>query len=81
MLTRKMHYSFIKQVTTSNLNALGQSASNSEWRRLPSSSLLQSHQGKKQILCVSPNISGNATYRLAVMLLSLTHVLEGIESG
>lgn len=34
-----------------------------------------------QILCISPNISGNATYRLAVMLLSLTHVLEGIESG
>lgn len=36
---------------------------------------------KKQILCVSPDVSRNATYRLAVMLLSLTHVLEGIESG
>lgn len=43
ILTKKMHYSFIKQVKTSNLNALRQSTSNSEWRRLPSSSLLQSH--------------------------------------
>lgn len=36
---------------------------------------------KKQILCVSPNVSKNATYSLPVMLLSPTHVLKGIESG
>lgn len=36
---------------------------------------------EKQTLCVSPNISKNATYSLPVMPLSLTHVLEGIESG
>lgn len=35
----------------------------------------------KQIICVLPEVSRNVTYRLAVMLLSLTHVLEGIESG
>lgn len=40
-----------------------------------------SSRGKKQILCISPDVSRNATYRLAVVLLSLTHVLEGIESG
>lgn len=37
-------------------------------------------RGKNQILCVPSNISGNAAYRLAVMLLGLTYVLEGIES-
>lgn len=34
-----------------------------------------------QIICVLPEVSRNATYRLAVMLLSLTRVLEGTESG
>lgn len=49
--------------------------------RLLSSSLSQSHQGEKQSLCVSSNVSKNATYKLAVILLSLTYVLEGIEFG
>lgn len=35
---------------------------------------------RKKRSSVSPNISKNATYSLLVMRLSLTHVLEGIES-
>lgn len=36
---------------------------------------------KTQIVCISPDVSRSATYRFAMVLLSLIHGLEGIESG